>query len=55
MRSITRDRINRQACLSTALALPTAALALAGCQVSVSAGGLDYEKLESAITGELNQ
>ena len=55
MRSITRNRINRRACLSTALSLPAAVLALAGCQVSVSAGGLDYEKLESAITGELNQ
>ena len=55
MRSTTRNRINRRACLSTALSLPAAVLALAGCQVSVSAGGLDYEKLESAITGELNQ
>lgn len=55
MRSITRSRINRRACLSTALALPAAALALAGCQVSLSAGGPDYEKLESEITGELNK
>src|SRR6476620_8769433 len=54
VRSITRNRINRRACLSTALALP-AALALAGCQVSLSAGGPDYEKLESEITGELNK
>jgi Domain of unknown function (DUF4333) len=55
VRSLTRNRINRRACLSTALALQAAVLALAGCQVSVSAGGLDYEKLESEITGELNK
>lgn len=29
--------------------------ALAGCQFSFSAGGLDYEKLENAITSELNK
>ena len=55
MRSIARNRINRRVCLSTALSLPAAALALAGCQVSLSAGGPDYEKLESEITGELNK
>lgn len=34
--------------------LPLLAAALAGCQFSFSAGGIDYEKLEGAITDELN-
>ncbi len=55
MLSTTKNRSNRRACLSTALALQAAVFALAGCQVSVSTGGLDYEKLESEITGELNK
>ena len=35
-------------------ALLLAASALSGCQVSVGSGGLDYDKLEGAITTELN-
>ena len=56
MSSIASDRINRRACLPGVLGTPMLVLALAGCQFSASAdGGLDYEKLEGAITSELNQ
>jgi len=49
--SIASDRINRRACLPGVLGTPMLVLALAGCQFSASAdGGLDYEKLEGAIT-----
>ncbi|MGE2729508.1 DUF4333 domain-containing protein [Mycolicibacterium vaccae] len=37
-----------------ALLVAGAMLALPACQMSVSTGGLDYEKLETAITDELN-
>lgn len=54
MLSIATDRIKRRACAGAFLAAPVAAIALAGCQVSVSAGGPDYEKLEGEITKNLN-
>ncbi|MEZ0339402.1 DUF4333 domain-containing protein [Mycobacterium sp. pV006] len=38
-----------------ALLLTAAVLALPGCQFSLSAGGLDYDKLETAISDELNR
>jgi hypothetical protein len=37
-----------------AVALLLAASALSGCQLSLGSGGLDYDKLEGAITTELN-